>query len=185
MPREGKYAPSTLLRPATSVAVCSANSSSDSVARPAGFQNAASPRPDAAVAVCPIPTACAPTGNTRKRAPALRGGSWASRRFGGSAVRRRMAIGRTQPPNRQTAQPSKTFRLIDQHDRDVIFDGVDQPTGVAYERFRVFAVLERTLALGADEDFEQIGSETHEAAYPRRLRDASSRRHFGSTFTCR
>src|SRR6267143_216390 len=185
MPREGKYAPSTLLRPATSEALCRANSFSDRVASPAGFQNAASPRPAAAVAVCPIPTACAPTGNTRKSAPALRGGSWALRRLGGWAVRRMNAIGRTQPPNRSTAQPSEAFRLIDEHDGNVVFDGIDQAAGVTGERFRIGAMLERSFALRADENLEQVGGEAHEVAYPSRLRDGSSRRHLGRTFTCR
>src|SRR5216117_133683 len=106
MPREGKYAPNTLLRPATSDALCSANSSSVRVASPAGFQNAASPRPAAAVAVCPIPTACAPTGKTRNNAPALSGGSCA---LSGAATTDARRI------------PLERLRLIDEHDRDVIF----------------------------------------------------------------
>src|SRR5260221_6798315 len=148
MPREGKSAPNPLLRPAPSDALCSANSSSVSVAGPGGFQNAGPPRPAAAVAVWPIPAACAPTGNTRNSAPALRGGSCASRRLGGSTGRSTMAIGSTQPPNRSTAQPSKTFRLIDQHDGDVVFDRVDEAASGARQRLRgrSWSMLEQGLA---------------------------------------
>src|SRR2546422_4617957 len=46
-----------------------------------------------------------------------------------------------------------------------------------------YTTLFRSLALGADENFEEVGRETH-PAYPRRLRDASWRRHLGSTFAC-
>src|SRR2546422_5279386 len=42
-----------------------------------------------------------------------------------------------------------------------------------------YTTLFRSLALGADENFEQVGRETH-PAYPRRLRDASWRRHLRS-----
>src|SRR5881628_2078320 len=170
MPRDGKYAARTLLFPATRLALCSANSSSASVASPAGFQNAASPRPADAVAVCPIPTAWAPTGNTRNSAPALSGAS--------CALSARGIINDASNP------PLKRLRLIDQHDRDVIFDGVNQPAGMAGECFRVQTMLERPFAFRADEDFEEIRSETHEA-YPSRLSAGSLRRHFGSTLTCR
>src|SRR6267154_2398334 len=187
MPREGKYAPSTLLRPATSDAVWSANSSSDSVASPAGFQNAASPRPAIAIAVCPMPTDWAPTGNTRNSAPALRGKSCAIRRLSGWAVRKRKAIGNTQPPNRSTAPPSEALRLIDQHDWDVVFDRIHQAAGVTGERFggRIGAVLERAFAFRAHQNLQQVGGEAHEVAYPSRLSDTASRRHFGMTFTWR
>src|SRR6267154_2705832 len=185
MPREGKYAPRTLLRPATSDALCSANSLSDIVARPAGFQNAASPRPAAAVAVCPIPTACAPMGNTRKSAPALRGNSWAARRPDGRTVNSSSATATVRPAVRPSDRPSEAFRLIDQHDGNVVFDGIDQVASLAGERFRIGPMLERSFALRADENLEQVGGETHEVAYPSRLRDGSSRRHLGRTFTCR
>src|SRR6266699_4422366 len=78
----------------------------------------------------------------------------------------------------------EVLRLIDQHDGDVVFDGVDQAAGVTHQRFGGRrAVLERAFALGADENFEEVGSETH-PAYPRRLRDESWRRHLGSTLAC-
>src|SRR5438876_731847 len=81
----------------------------------------------------------------------------------------------------------KRLRLIDEHDRDVIFDRVDQPAGLTGERLGggIGPMLERSLALGTDENLEQVGGEAHEVAYPSRLRDGSSRRHLGSTFTCR
>src|SRR6185503_12588538 len=146
MPREGKYAPSTLLRPATSVALWSANSASESVASPAGFQNAASPRPVAAIAACPIPTAWAPTGKTRKSAPALMGASWAAS----------WTIGMLERTNIPTVHPSNILlerrRLIDQHDGNVVFDGVHQAARTARQRLGIGPVLERTFALGADQD---------------------------------
>src|SRR5258706_8729335 len=188
MPREGKYAPNTLLRPATSDALCSANSSSVSVASPAGFQNAASPRPAAAVAVWPIPTACAPTGNTRNSAPALRGSAGAERWNEGKVERHataRIVARRHVPTFHRSVIPSEALRLIDQHDGNVVFDGVHQAAGVTGKRFRIRPMLERAFAFRADENREQVGSETHDAAYPSRLRDGSSRRHLGSTFTCR
>src|SRR6266851_293187 len=167
MPREGKYAPSTLLRPATSVALCSANSSSESVARPAGFQNAASPLPSAAVAVWPMPTACAPTGKTRNSAPALRG-SWAERWNGGTMDRQarpRIVACHHVPSFHLSIIPSEGLRLIDEHDGDVVLDRVNQPAVVTDERFDwLGAVLERPFAFRADENLEQVGGETHEAA---------------------
>src|SRR3989442_8926924 len=84
MPREGKYAPSTLLRPATSEALCRANSSSDSVARPAGFQNAASPRPAAPVGGRPLPPSPAPPRKNPEKAPAGGGGKNPPPAAGGS-----------------------------------------------------------------------------------------------------
>src|SRR5256885_11100111 len=78
----------------------------------------------------------------------------------------------------------EVLRLIDQHDGDVVFDGVDQAAVVTHQRFGGRrAVLEWTFALGADENLEQVGRETH-PAYPSRFRDASWRRHLGSTFAC-
>src|SRR6266513_538318 len=175
-----------LLRPATRFAVCRANSSSDSVASPAGFQNAASPRPAIAIAVCPMPTDWAPTGNTRNSAPALRGKSWAGSRASGLAVKTRKASHR-RPPTRQPARPSEALRLIDQHDGDVVFHRIDQPAGVTGERFGggIGAVLEWALAFRAHQNLEQVGGEAHEVAYPSRLSDSASRRHFGITFTWR
>src|SRR6266508_4224290 len=161
MPREGKYAPMACVRPAARVALCRANSFSSSVARPAGFQNAASPRPSAPTAVCPIPTAWAPMGKTRKSAPALRGTSWAERRKGGTADRKaavRIVARSHSPTFRHSAVPSEGFRLIDQHDRDVVLDRVDEAAGLAGELLdRSGAVLQRPLALGAHENLQEIG----------------------------
>src|SRR5205814_9583074 len=83
-----------------------------------------------------------------------------------------------------TARRLEVLGLVDQQDGDVVFDRVDQAAGVTHQRFGGRrAVLERAFALGADENFEEVGSETH-PAYPRRLRDASWRRHLGSTLAC-
>src|SRR5881394_365162 len=98
----------------------------------------------------------------------------------------RIAAYRHVPSVHRSIIPSESLRLIDQHDRDVILDRVDEATGVARQRFGGGrAMLERPFALGADEDLEQIGRQTHDVAYPRRLSDGSWRRHLGRTFTCR
>src|SRR5919198_6536717 len=74
-------------------------------------------------------------------------------------------------------------RLIDEHDGDVVFDGIAQTAGVAHQGFGgCGAVLQRSLALRAHEDVEQLGREAH-PAYPRRLSAGASRRHLGSTLT--
>src|SRR5437879_13130774 len=79
----------------------------------------------------------------------------------------------------------EVLRLIDQHDGDVIFDGVDQAAGVTHQRFGGRgAMLEWAFALGADENLEQVGRETH-PAYPTRFRDASWRRQVARAFACR
>src|SRR2546422_3510356 len=71
------------------------------------------------------------------------------------------------------------FRLIDQHDRDIVFDGVDEAAGVAHEHFLgCRAVFQRSLALRADENLEEVRREAH-PAYPRRLSDGAWRRHLG------
>src|SRR5437773_10148782 len=124
MPREGKYAARTLLFPATRLALCNANSSAASVARPAGFQNAASPRPADAVAVCPMPTACAPTGNAKNSAPALWGRRWAQSWTGGMLDR--TILPTVQPSNIRLKRPL----LIHQHDVIVVPRGIDQPAPV-------------------------------------------------------
>src|SRR5207247_9372588 len=65
----------------------------------------------------------------------------------------------------------------------------DQPARVTDEllggRGGGGAMLQGPLALGADEDFEQVGGEAHGRAYPRRWSDGASRRQRGSTFTWR
>src|SRR6266536_4515727 len=189
MPRDGKYAPMAWVRPAAIVALCRANSFSSSVARPAGFQNAASPRPSAPTAVCPMPTAWAPIGKTRNSAPALRGSSWAESWTVGkmeSASKTGMETASPIPTVPHSNLPSEGLRLIDQHDRDVVLDRVDQPAGVTGKLLDGSgAVLERPLALWADEDLEEIGREAHDVTYPRRLSEGSWRRHLGSTLTCR
>src|SRR5438034_5142071 len=89
MPRRGKQAVTALVAPATRLALCSANSPFSMVARPLGFQNTASPLPSRVTALCPIPTARAPTGNKRNSPPAFCAPSaamaWAPRWTGGPA----------------------------------------------------------------------------------------------------
>src|SRR3989454_11661189 len=75
------------------------------------------------------------------------------------------------------------FRLIDQHDRDIVFDGVVEAAGVAHEHFLgCRAVFQWSLALGAEKNRGEGGREAH-PAYPRRLSDGAWRRHLGSTLT--
>src|SRR5439155_24249245 len=94
-----------------------------------------------------------------------------------------LAVGPVPPFLRSTVL-SEGLRLVDPHDGDLVFYGVDQTGGLAHELFlRRGAVLQRPLAFGADEDLQQIRRETHRT-YPRRLRDGAWRRHRGSTFTC-
>src|SRR5256885_9184546 len=74
--------------------------------------------------------------------------------------------------------------LIEQLYGVVVLDGVDRAAGVPHQRLGGRrGVLEWAFALGADENLEQVGRETH-PAYPSRFRDASWRRHLGSTFAC-
>src|SRR5437660_2802320 len=177
MPRFGKNAVRALVLPAARLAVWRPNSAVPIVARPAGFQKAASPCPSRETAVCPKPTASAPTGNKRNSAPefSVVGAAppWAARRADSATASGRKGT------------PLERLRLIDQHDRDVVVDGVDQATRVTHEGFRRRrrAVLERAFALRADEDLEEFGGEAH-ATYPRRVSDGLWRRQRGRTLTC-
>src|SRR6266853_3465274 len=155
------------------------------MARPAGFQKAASPCPARVTAVCPMPTASAPTGRLRNRAPELLGKDWAHRRTGPQTQRSNKAHPSIGPPDRLTARSAlEVRRLIDQHDGNVVVHPVDQAADVAYEGFAGGgAVFERPLALRTHQDLQQLGSKAH-PAYPRRLSDGSWRRHLGITFTC-
>src|SRR6266849_3845484 len=183
--RLGKKTVSALVVPAARFALCRANSPMGSVASPAGFPKAASPRPSSAPAVWPMPTTCAPTGKSRNRAPEFSTwptsvAAWPDSRAAGLTDSRSVssALG---PSGRRR---SERLRLIDQHDGDVVLHGVAEAARVAHQLFGGrHAVLERPLALGADQDREEVGRETH-TAYPRRLSDGSWRRHLGSTFTC-
>src|SRR5216110_3179696 len=81
--------------------------------------------PVGAQAVAMGQTACAPTGNRRKRAPELLARAWAERWSDGtteSAVATKTAWARPIPSFRRCIVRSEVFRLIDQHDRDVVFD---------------------------------------------------------------
>src|SRR5438046_9018145 len=84
--------------------------------------------------------------------------------------------------NNRPAVRLEVLRLINQHDGDGVFDGVDQAAGVTHQRFRGRrAVLDWAVALGADEHLEELGRETN-PGYPSRVRDASWRRQLGSPF---
>src|SRR5260370_42035942 len=128
---------------------------------------------------------CATTGKSRNRAPEF--STWPTGVVAGPDSR---AAGLTDSRSVSSAlgpsgrRPSERLRLIDQHDGDVVLHGVAEAARVAHQLFGGrHAVLKRPLALGADEDREEVGRETH-TAYPRRLSDGSWRRHCGSTFTC-
>src|SRR2546426_6577675 len=130
-----------------------------------------------------MPTARAPTGNERKSAPALLTACGRHGRTVGP-MDRRSATRAACPTVRRSDRPSEMLRLIDQHDGNVVLDRVDQAAGMAYQLLpRRRAMLERALALGADENLQEVGRKAH-PAYPRRLSDGWWRRHFGNTLTC-
>src|SRR5207245_2554247 len=124
----------------------------------------------------------------RNKAPALVAISWAERsktesRKDGKMERQIAARNVAEdhvPPFHRSSVPLEVLRLIDQHDRDIVLDRVDQAAGLADELFlRRGAVLERPLAFRADEDLQKIGRETHPAsaygAYPCSSSKAASR----------
>src|SRR5258706_12004868 len=47
------------------------------------------------------------------------------------------------PTFQRSIIPSEALRLIDQHDGNVVFDGVHQAAGVTGKRFRIRPMLER------------------------------------------
>ena len=51
--------------------------------------------------------------------------------------------------------------LVDEHDRDVVLDGVAALQPRVVERVLVLEVQERALVVGAGEDLEQLGVEGH------------------------
>src|SRR5262249_14856184 len=82
------------------------------------------------------------------------------------------------------------LRFVDQHDGDVILDGVDELATVADQRFvGRRPVNEIALTLRADEDIEQVLGKWHQSkspsgtGNPNRSSAARLRRHFGITFT--
>src|SRR5579859_6572549 len=92
-----------------------------------------------------MPTVCAPVGSSRKRAPSLPFDDWASA----------LALTRAE------SAKLKRSRLIYQHDRDIVTDGVPKTTFLAEELLLGFAILELTLALGTNQDFEQTRRQAH------------------------
>src|SRR5882757_11130124 len=93
----------------------------------------------------PMPTACAPVGSSRKREPSLPVGSCALAR----------------PAMIAESATLKRSRLIDQHDWDVVTDGIAQPTLVTEKGLLRLSILEFALALRADEDFEEARRQGH------------------------
>lgn len=51
--------------------------------------------------------------------------------------------------------------LIDQHDRYAITNRITEAASMAKEQRLLFPVLERSLALGTDENFQELGREGH------------------------
>ena len=52
-------------------------------------------------------------------------------------------------------------RLVNQHHRDIVLDGIHTMALVALERRAVFDQFDRGLAVGAREDFEEFGIDGH------------------------
>src|SRR5688500_3917045 len=98
----------------------------------------------------PIPTARAPTGRRRKRAPSVSMPDCATTGCG-AAIATAAA----------SAAILKRRRLINEHDGNVIADRVPEPARVADELCLRLAVLELTTALRADEDRQQLGRYAH------------------------
>src|SRR5207245_6223190 len=119
--------------------------------------HAASPRASRAAAVCPIPAGRAPTGNTRNRAPELLT-CWASDGRTVGLTDRKTTRRTCRPTVRRSDRPSEALRLIDQHDRNVVFERVHQAARVAHQYLGGSgAVLDVALALRDDVDRQQGG----------------------------
>lgn len=57
----------------------------------------------------------------------------------------------------------KRRRLIDQHDGDVVADGIFECAVVTNESRLALAIFQRPLASGTDQDGEQLSRERHDA----------------------
>src|SRR5689334_7047604 len=121
----------------------------------AGFHHTASLPGSSPATAWPSPTARAPIGSRRKSAPSVAGFCAAERAGANAAI---AAIAATT-----TARTTwlERRRLIDEHDRDVVAHRVGEAACRAHERRFLLAVLERPLALRADQDRQQLWSETH------------------------
>src|SRR3990172_1211363 len=120
-------------------------------ARPAGFQNAASAVWASAMPAWPSAVVRAPTAISKNVAPpsVTSLGVWPAR-------------GRVRPRPATIRASLERLRLINEHDRDIVLDRVDEAAGVAGELFLGLGVVfEVALALGADEDFKQVGRQAH------------------------
>src|SRR5262245_25755183 len=97
---------------------------------------------------------------------------------------------RAQSMSGHAAAGSEWFGLVDEHDGDVILDGVHQSAGVAHEAFGRRAVFQLTLAFRADQNLKQFRSETHETSFviegnPNLVSATGSLRQCGRAFTHR
>src|SRR5438045_4314383 len=77
---------------------------------------------------------------------------------------------RSGPPGREVAGGRRAsprasrlqrLRLVHQHDGDVVLDAVHQLASLADDLLLVVAKLQLALALGASEDFPQLGGDRH------------------------
>src|SRR5215218_7323928 len=109
-----------------------------------GFHHTASLPGRSATTAWPEPTDRAPTGRRRNSAPS------SSAPFCADA--RGAAEARSASAAAERATALQRRRLIDEHDGDVVADGVAQTTRGAHERLLVLAVLELALALRAHQD---------------------------------
>src|SRR5512142_2395425 len=120
----------------------------------AGFHHTASLPGSSPTTACPSPTARAPIGRRRNNAPSV-AGFCATARAGASAAIIAIAA-------RTTASTPllERRRLIDEHDRDGVAHGIGETARRTDQRRFTLAVLEWSLALRADQDRQQLWSET-------------------------
>src|SRR6266849_6398253 len=111
----------------------------------AGFHQMPSLPGFSATIACPMPTATAPVGSSRKSEPSLPVG----------------ACARACPVRRADSPTLKRSRLIDQHDWDVVTHGVAQPAFVTDKDLLRLAILELALAFGTNENFQQTCIQAH------------------------
>src|ERR1051325_6980280 len=124
----------------------------------AGFHHNASAPLSSATAACPLPPAPPPGGRSSSGAPSVTAPD--CERAG------RATPMRLQQTNTTRRTELERGRLIDQHDRDVVADGVAKAAGSADERRLLFEVLEPSLAFRADENGEELRRDTHRDCSP-------------------
>src|SRR5260370_19620910 len=62
---------------------------------------------------------------------------------------------------REPSTLRKRFGLVDQHDRDVVLDRIEQFACAAHQTVLGFVKLDRPLALGTGKDIEQVLTKRH------------------------